>query len=409
MAGSFACPECGEQVELLGATPGREVLCARCATWVEVPYLPRDGVWTRRRFRRSRAAWVIPVAWTGVGLLAVLVAVVVATKVSSSRGRAARDATLDVLLASADAAEKSGRPDRALSELEAALALLRSAEPACDGQVEGLTVRRDALSAREAEARIAAAASAEPDAAVGDLLSLQARARKDRALEPLVPAILGAIDAARRRQAEAALAAARKALGEGRPLDALAAGERALAVADKIEGPSARSIADEAEALMTPVLARLGVVVVQIPGKFTLGSPSSYDAALGPIFVDALRRKGYAPRPASGPARALWDRHAARRLEFQVVESHGVLYLDSQNRLSLIAASLTFAKGGATLWNDTVSARTRVPLPDLPAYTSGRIAFADRRDLDMEHKLYEDARFLTHEQVAFHLKALPEP
>ncbi len=409
MAGSFACPECGEQVELHGASPGREVQCARCATWVEVPFLPRDGVWTRPRFRRRRASWVIPLAWAGVGLLAVLVAVVAATKVSASRGRAALDATLDVLLASADAAEKAGRPARALSEFEAALALLRSADLACPERVEELTGRRDALSAREAEARIGASATAEPDAAVGDLLSLQARARKDRALEPFVPAILGAIDAARRRQAGAALVAARRALDEGRPLDALADGGRALAVADKIEGDPARSAAEEAEGLMAPILARLGAVVVQLPGKFTLGSSGAYDSALGPILIDALRRKGYAPRPPAGPARVLWDRHATHRLEFRVDESLGALYLQSQNRLSLIVTDLTLSKGGETLWKDHVSARTRSPLPDLPAYSSGRIAFGDRRDLDMEHKLYEDARSMTLDQVAFHLKALPEP
>ena len=125
MSETFACPECGGEVELLGAAPGREVQCAHCASWLEVPYLPRGGVWTRARFRRSHAAWVIPAAWAGVAVLALLVAVVAWSKVSTSRSHAARDATLESLLASADAAEKARRPDRALSEIEAALALLR--------------------------------------------------------------------------------------------------------------------------------------------------------------------------------------------------------------------------------------------------------------------------------------------
>jgi hypothetical protein len=408
MSETFACPECGGEVELLGAAPGREVQCAQCATWIEVPYLPRGGVWTRARFRRSHAAWVIPTAWAGVGLLAALVAVVAWSKVSTSRSHAARDATLESLIASADLAEKAHRPDRALSEIEAALVLLRQDDAGCGDQLHELMARRDALSAREGEARIAAAAKAAPDAAVGDLLSLQARARTDHALEPLVPTILQAVEAARLRQADAALAVARRSLDEKRPLDALAAGERALAVADKLSGEPSRSIAAEAERLMGPVLGRLGVVAVQLPGKFTLGSEASYDAALGPIIVDALRRRGFAPRPASGPASALWDRHVARRLEFHVAESRGVLYLESQNRITQIITTLTLVRGTVTLWQGAVTARTQVPLPALSAHASTRIGVAGR-DLDMEHKLYEDARATTLDRVASQLRGLPEP
>ncbi len=256
--------------------------------------------------------------------------------------------------------------------------------------------------------RIAVARTAGPDAAVGDLLSLQARARTDRALEPLVPTILRAVDAARLRQGEAALAASRRALDEGRPLDGLAAGERALAVADKLSGEPSRSVATEAERLMAPVLARIGVVVIQLPGKFTLGSESSYDTALGPILVDALRRRGFAPRPASGPAAALWDRHAARRLQFQVVETRGVRYLESQNRITQIITTLTLTRGPTTLWQGAVTARTQVPLPSLSAHASTRIGVANR-DLDMEHKLYENAWASTLDRVATQLRGLPEP
>ena len=42
----------------------------------------------------SRAAWVIPLAWTGVVLLAVFVAFVAWSRAAASRQRATRDATL---------------------------------------------------------------------------------------------------------------------------------------------------------------------------------------------------------------------------------------------------------------------------------------------------------------------------
>ena len=41
MDGSFACPECGSDVEVRGLAPGRQVRCGFCHRLLEVPYLPR--------------------------------------------------------------------------------------------------------------------------------------------------------------------------------------------------------------------------------------------------------------------------------------------------------------------------------------------------------------------------------
>ena len=409
MTGTFACPECGDEVTLQGATPGREVQCAQCGTWVEVPYLPRDGVWTRPRFRKSRPAWVIPLAWAGVGLLAVVVAVMAGGKYVASRGVAAREASLAEFLRAADAAERSGLPGHAISEVEAALALIGPAEPTGSRRLAALRRRRDALSVREAEARMAASSGLDPLAAVGALLSIQARARGDRALDPLAATIRLALDEARRRQVAADLASARRSGDSGRPFEVLAMADRALTVADKLGTADLDAARSEAEGLVAPIVGRIGVIVEARPGQFTLGSISAYDVAIGARLVDALRRQGYVPKPGKGPTRAFWDRHALYRLSYQVVETQDARYLQSPNRLSEITASLMLTKGRETPWQDRMTGRTQVPLPALPAYLAGRIAIAERRDPETERRLYDSARSQLLEQVDLKTRGIPTP
>jgi hypothetical protein len=407
MTETFACPECGDEVTLTGATPGRQVRCARCETWVEVPYLPRAGVWTRPRFRRKRPTWVIPLAWTSVALLAAIVAILVGSRVVATRSHAVRESTVAEILDSADLAEKSGRTSQALSEVEAAITLLRASPSEESDRLSELTRRRDRLSVREAEERLAASARLEPSDAVGDLLTLQARARRDPALGSMTSAISAAIEAARSRLVQADLDAARSALDGGRHLDALALGERALVVADKLGAESSKAAVAEAEALMAPILGRIGVIVVQTPGQYTLGSAEAYDASLGPIIGEGLRRQGFAPRPPRGPAKALWDRHAAYQLNFQVHEAQDSLYLQSKSRVSAITASLTLSNASGTNWSTRITGKTQVPLPDLPAYVGSRLAVSDHRDPDTERRLYENARTSMLDMVGFNLKGIP--
>jgi hypothetical protein len=411
MTGTFACPECGSEVTLVGATPGREVRCAHCEAWVEVPYLPRHGVWTRPRFRKARPSWVIPLAWTGVAVLAVIVAAVSATRIVASRSRAARDASLEEILRAAETEERAGRTYRALSEVEAAITFLRPSEPAGSERLASLARRRDALSVIEAERRLAAAETAAPDAAVGDLLSLQARARADRAIDALTPVIQRAIEAARRRQVAADLASARRARDEGRPLDALSLAVRALTITDKLESDrnSAHAAEAEASALLAPILEQIGVVVVQLPGQYTIGTPDSYESTLGARAVDALRKQGFAPRPPTGPARPLWDQHASYRLEFQLVETQPSLYLQSKSRVSEIKAVLCLRRHGQAIWTEQITGRTQVPLPDIAAFQASRLAVSDHRDPDTERRFYDNARRAVLDAIDIKLRVLPTP
>ena len=238
---------------------------------------------------------------------------------------------------------------------------------------------------------------AEPDAAVGDLLSLQARAHKDRCSSRSPGDPQG--DRGRPEAPGGGRARRRaRAVDGGRPLDALVAGERALAVADKLEGEASRAVADGAGGLMAPILGRVGAVVVQLPGKFTLGSAEAYDASLGPILVEAPSPRlcpASRGRPGAGllgPARDLSPRvpgrRDARRALSPVEEppDAGPRHRDSPARV-------------ARVWENKVTARTEVPLPDLAVHAAGRLAFAGR-DPDTEHRLYENARPSTLDRVA---------
>src|SRR3954470_18197601 len=72
MGGTFACPECGNPVELKGLAPGREVRCGWCRTRVEVPFLPRAAGRRRSSSGRRRAPRWARWAWPVVGLAAIL-------------------------------------------------------------------------------------------------------------------------------------------------------------------------------------------------------------------------------------------------------------------------------------------------------------------------------------------------
>ena len=267
--------------------------------------------------------------------------------------------------------------------------------------------RRDALSLREAEERIAASVRLNSNVAVGDLLTLQARARTDRALDGLTSTILTSIDAARRRQVAADFLNAKRASDENRPFDALKLTEQAFAAADKVDANLSRSAFVEGEAILGPIIARIGVIVIQLPGQFTLGSTQTYDTTLGPTLADHLRKQGYATRPSRGQAQVIWDRRAPFRVEFQIAETQGSLYLQSKSRVSAITASMSMIKGQEVLWQARVIGRTQEPLPDLAAFVASRLAVSDRRSPETERLLYENARGSLLEQVGARLNGLP--
>ena len=102
MGGSFACPECGTELAPEGLTPGREVQCAECSTWVEVPYLPRVAPPKRAQGRRKRPAWEWKLLRFAIAFAVVAVLGLVASQMIGSKVRNDRERVFAELVASAD-------------------------------------------------------------------------------------------------------------------------------------------------------------------------------------------------------------------------------------------------------------------------------------------------------------------
>jgi hypothetical protein len=408
MAGVFACPECGQELEVEGSSPGREVQCEECLTWVEVPFFPRNSEWKRGRQSTPRSPWLESkilrgaVVFAGVALLGLI-----ATRMIGGRVRSDKEQVLAVLLASTDEAEASKRFDVALREIEGALAQARSIDPTGSQRLVELKCRRDRISLREAEARLAVVDELDPDRAVGESLTIAERARHDPALDPLAGTIEARLDGSRRRQAEADLQCARRALESGKDAEAFAAAERLHDRAEQLADPARKLYQDEARAVLEAAVEHSGVALPPVTGRFAVGSAEAYTETLQRQRVEALKARGYLPQPRLSPWAILWSEKAPWQATVQIVESREEYYLQSKNRITQVDGTFELIRNGHVLWKTRVFARTRMPLPDLPAYLAGHLATAGKRNPETERTLHDDAVAQFVEQTARNLRGLP--
>jgi hypothetical protein len=410
MGGSFACPECGNPLELKGLTPGRQVRCGWCRTYVEVPFLPRmagrgRGSPARRRNPRW-AAW----AWSGVTLSALILIAAGAGRMFLTRSRQFHEEALCRLSDAARDDEREGRFGPALATIEAALIEAGKIKPRDEARLAELRRWRDRIARREIETRLAEVAGLPPEQAVGACLTLLARIRDNPDLEGLEEAVGEQLGRARERSVAADLAAARRALDAGDAAGVLDRCERLVETADTLESETRRDARAEADAMVARIITQRGLIVGAIEGQFILGSDSSYTRVFHSLLADTLRQRGYVPRPASSFWAPLWDKLAPFHLKIGVRETLPEPYMESQNRTSSIDVSLVLNRTGkpVAIWEGIVNARTRIPLLGLPAYQASRLAVSDHRDPAVEHLLYEDARSLLVERLTLRLRSIPE-
>lgn len=407
MVGVFACPECGLELELEDLSPGRQVQCGGCSTWVEVPFLPRASGWKRGRHPRRRPAWESHLLRAAVIFAAVTLLALSGARMIGGRVRSGHERVLADLVASADAAEAGGRYDVAFREIAGAVVLAREADPRGSERLNELIRRRDRASVREAQARLAAIDTLDPDRAVGEALTLAARSRTDPALAPMADAIEAKLSESRRHQAEADLEAARQAFEHGKPAEAFAAADRLHGRADRLPEPEGRRFRDEALALLEAVVTRDGVVVTPVAGRFVAGSPGAYTSLMDRLWTETLRLHGYLPQPRESPWRSLWDEKARARASTQLVETPAEFYLQSRNRTTQIDGTFELTRPGRPPWSNRVIGRTRVPLPNQPAFLAGHLGTESRRSPEAERKLLEDARIMFADLTARALRGIP--
>jgi hypothetical protein len=342
-----------------------------------------------------------------VALATALIAAVGINQVVRARSRARCSQSVLERTVSAQVAEQAGRLGQALAELDGALTLARAIEPEHSERLVALGRLRDRVARRTAQAQLDSIDQVEPRQAVGACLMLQARARTDPALVPLETPIGAALDRVRLRAAAADAAAARRSLESGRAVEALELCGALLDAADELAPKDRSRVRAETNDLAGQVIARHGVILDPVRGSYTLGSIQAYTSALNSLLENALRARGYLPRPTSSPWLALWDRSAPYRVAVEAAELQEETYLQSPNRISRIEVQLIVSRHGRTVWLRPVQARTRVPLPRMAAYPASRLAVGDHRDPDFERLLYNDAFTMLVDQFALKLRSLP--
>ena len=410
MGGSFACPECGNSLELKGLTPGRQIRCGWCRTWVEVPFLPRAGGRARGVPPRSRRPKWVSRAWTGLALLAFVLIALGTSRMFQSHSRQVHEQALNRLTQAARDDERAGRFGPALATIEGALVEAARITPRNERRLAELKGWRDRVAHREIEARLTEFAGMDPERAVGACLTLLARIHADPGLACFEEPVAEQCDRARERLVEADLKSARLAFESSDAARVIDLCERLVDTANTLETETRRRARAEADALVAQVITRRGLVVGTIDGQFVLGSEASYARMLQTRLVETLRRQGYVPRPSSSFWQSLWDRLAPFHLRVGVVETLPGPYMQSPNRTSAIDLTLVLQEKGkpSAIWERSINAQTRIPLRGLPALQASRLAVSDHRDPAVEHFLYEDARSLLVERLSMRLRSLPE-
>jgi hypothetical protein len=390
MDGSFACPECGFDVEIRGLAPGRQVRCGFCHRLLEVPFLPRasGAPWKRRRFARPKwVAW----AWVGLGLLLVIVLGAGTLRFLRRQYNSIQDRSISRLLESSRSHEAGGRLGEALVDLDAALDLAAKAGPAWSTRLEPQRNLRPDLARRDVQSILAALCRQQTSPfRLGDWLNLIARAERDPDLATLRPTIDERFQASLGAQIKRENALARQLFSAGNVKSAMDACDRAGKLLAQISKPAQLEFRQESQSVVAELIKAAGITVVVPQGRFVYGS-NSYVAEMLPVLDQALEVRGYLPRRESSSWRDQWL-HAPYQIRLDVQEIQEGNYLSSQNRLTLIHAELTLTSGDRRIWFSTPRARSAVPLPDLPAYLASRLAVSPDRSDEFERLLYKSAR-----------------
>jgi hypothetical protein len=288
--------------------------------------------------------------------------------------------------------ESAGRLNQALIELDAALEIAQHGDVAGQALHEEQRKHRQDLARRDALAVLDQLARRDGSSfSVGDWLNLIARSRHDPDVKLLEPKILEQFRGAAAKRADAELASARRSFESGKVVASLEACDRIAKLIAHLEPECAQTVRRDAEVLVVRLLQTHGVAVEPPRGQFVLGSEKSYTSSIMPAVVKALEANGYLPERAGSPWTALW-KHALYHLRMDVSERLEGGYLGSENQVTQIQVHVALLAHGVEKWQSNPTARTTVPLPNLPLYLASRLAANPARSEEMEHLLYSDAR-----------------
>jgi hypothetical protein len=308
------------------------------------------------------------------------------------------------LLESSRAHEAGGRLTEALIDLDAALEIARDADPAVLARLGNESEKRRALAQRDAHGILEKLGRSPASAfRLGEWLNLKARVAKDADLKNLAGEIDAQFEKSLQARVDFELANAQRAFES---LDVVAAINDCNQIAGLIRHlPEAMQpqVLSATTKLVERLVGAHGIVIEVPKGRFIHGS-STYVSELLPILAKALESKDYLPRSESSPWRDLWER-AVYRIRLDVSESQEGNYLSSDNRLTRIEAGLTLSSLSGVIWQTKPTARSAVPLPNLPAYLARRVATS--RSDEFENLLYQSAREQIDEKFRVALQNVP--
>lgn len=408
VGGSFACPECGNELKLKGTTAGRQLRCGWCETWVEVPFLPRAVV-RRARFSRGRRPKWVAWAWGGVAVVTLLLVVAGARGILRARSRQRIEGRLTALVAAAEAEENAARFDAAVKAIQDAIAEAARLDSLRPARLEELQNLRDKFVRRAAVAQLESAAKAAPAAAIATYKALLARTWRDGSLEGLEGTLRERLERTRRQWAEADLAAARQAVGVGQPNEAIDLCDRLVKTAEELAPAVQSQLQNDAHAIVVALIDQRGVIFDPPQGQFTLGTPQSYQATLQPVLSPLLRQHGYVTDRSSSSWNSLWKTRAPYHVGVEVVERQNGSYLNTGSQLSNLSLRLILNREGSSIWQvGPLLAQTQPSIPSLSAFTASRFATDARRRREFERVLYDDAQATLIMKVQSSLRNIPD-
>jgi hypothetical protein len=339
---------------------------------------------------------------------AAIVVLISAVQLLNNRERALVAQSVDRMIASSERHEAEGNLVQALLDLDAAITICTESPARAGKDLAALKVKRQQLARKDAKFVLDRLCGNPSDTfPLGDWLNLQARVTADPDLAPMKQATADKFQAELRRRLDADLAAARSAIDSGQPTKAFERCEAVVPLLAQLPAKDQQQVRDQGAALVSQIISQRGVIVDTIRGNLLAGSLASYNEKMVPELLRGLKARGYLPREDSSFWRPRWD-DAPYHLTLKVDEMHEGNYMSSENRLTRIYAHLALHLRGKEIWQTTPTARTEVPLPNLPAYFGARVAMSKDRIEDFERMLYDNARGMIDGRLSSALRNMPE-
>lgn len=407
MEGEFTCPECGKTVKAPPpGGPGRQARCEFCGRLLEVPFLPRVEIDSKRK-QKQAPRWV-PWAWWGVSILAACLVAYGGVQLVIRGERAGRIRMIERLIEESKVSEADGRIDQALAKLDQALELLPAVGNRIAEDPEAVRERRRSLARQDAKNALGdLQARGGAETTLGPWLTLVARADADHDLAPLRQEVEGRFQEAIRHWLDKEETAAKAEADAGRPRSALNHGSLAVEAAVQLPKADQAKALERIDSVIVPLIEKWGAAI-DFPTDEDDGRPPWYKEAAKPEMVQALEAKGYLPAARASRWDDVWSR-APFRLSLTIRESWMGTYLDSQNRLSRVEAHLSLTDHGREVWKASPNARTNVPARGMSSFAASRLALSRDRSPEVETLLRDDARRQIIPRIQAALKSLPAP